>query len=273
MRPSLLDPLFAPAGVAARHRTEEREAVRPPARQARRARACVDVLFHLPYATLDRRVTAEDPRRRSRDDRHDRGHGHGASRAAERSLARAVQGAGRGRHRRRRTRVLSRQSCMGALAPADRRDALDLRQARALGRPPSDRPSRPGHGRGRTRPPARRRAGLWPDRRPLSAHGRARGRGRAEAAAPPARMDRRRDARETEAAGLRRGAGSDAPAGCARRISIRPGPPRPASPTTNCWPTSSRCSWCARGCARSPAARMSPRARCADGSRRRCPSR
>ena len=55
MRPSLLDPLFAPAERPGRDRAEERETVRPPARQPQGARV-VDVLFHLPQATIDRRA-------------------------------------------------------------------------------------------------------------------------------------------------------------------------------------------------------------------------
>ncbi len=149
---------------AAGDRTEERQIVRPPTRQAtggaggRRA---------VPSAPFDPRpaFAPKNPRRGSGHDRDHRGESHGASGAAEPALARAVQSLGRGRHRRRRIGVLSRQSPMGTLAPAGRRDPMDFRQARDLRRIPPDRSSRPGLERGGIRKTSRRRAGLRPDRR------------------------------------------------------------------------------------------------------------
>src|SRR5580658_5965823 len=102
---------------------------------------------------------------------------------------------------------------MGALAPADRRDALDLRQARALGRTAADRPSRSGDERRGIRPPAFGRARLWADRGALYAHGRPRRRRRAEALAAAARRDRRGNPEPAESAELRRRARRDAPPG------------------------------------------------------------
>ena len=77
-------------------------------------------------------------------------------------------------------------------APAGRRDALGFGQARAVGRPSPDGPSRPGDGRRGTRANAGGRAGLRPHRRALSPHGRPGRAGRAGTPAAPARMDRRR---------------------------------------------------------------------------------
>ena len=142
MRPSLLDPLFAPAETLPEIGPKSVKLFDRLLDRAQGARV-VDVLFHLPHSTLDRRLR---PKSRSgpRNDRDRRGQGRGASRAAEPAFARAVQGAGRGRHRRRRAGVLPRQSRMGALALACRRDPLDFWQAGAVGRPPPDRPSGPG---------------------------------------------------------------------------------------------------------------------------------
>ncbi len=269
MRPSLLDPLFAPAGTLPGIGPKNAKLFDRLLDKPEGARV-LDVLFHLPHATLDRR---------SRPKIRDAVPGtivtieakvDGASRAAKRPLPRAVQGSGRGRHRRRRARVLSRQSRLGALAAAGRRDALDFRQARTVGRPPADRPSRPGDGRGGTGQAAVGRAGLWPHRRPLSAHRRARRRRRAEAPAAPAGMDRRRDASQARAAGLRRGARRDASAVGAR--GHRPGRPRRDAPRLRrASRQPARPSSGARAHARrSPAAPMSPRARFAAASRPPC---
>ena len=141
--------------------------------------------------------------------------------------------------------------------PAGRRDALDLRQARAVGRPAADRPSRPGDGRRRVRPPAGGRAGLRPDRGPLSAHRRPRRRGALKRAAAAAGMDRRRHARAgSTLPGFAEALARDAPPERRRATSTRPARRRPASPMTNCSPTSSRCCSCGRACAPSPAARI-----------------
>src|SRR5271166_954430 len=63
-----------PGRDAAGDRTQERETVRPPARQApgrARARRAVPPALRGPGPAF----TAKDPRRRSRDDRHDPGQG------------------------------------------------------------------------------------------------------------------------------------------------------------------------------------------------------
>src|SRR6202522_51683 len=99
---------------------------------------------------------------------------------------------------------------MGAVAAAGRSHALDFRQARALGRPPPDGPSRSGDDRGGTRSLALGRTGLWADRRPLPAYGGPRRRGRAQAPAADAGMDQREDLRRLELAELRASTRRDA---------------------------------------------------------------
>ena len=107
MRPSLLDPLFAPASALAGIGPKNAKLFDRLLDRREGARV-VDVLFHLPQGTIDRRarpkirdavpgaiVTIE-----ARVTEH---------REPPRTFAGAVQGAGRGRHRGCRTGVLPRQ--------------------------------------------------------------------------------------------------------------------------------------------------------------------
>ena len=83
MRPSLLDPLFAPAGSLPGIGPKNAKLFDRLLGKPEGARV-VDVLFHLPYATLDRRARPKIRDAGPGHDRHDRGEGHRASRAAER---------------------------------------------------------------------------------------------------------------------------------------------------------------------------------------------
>ena len=237
--PRLARPAVRPRRDAAGRRAEERQADRqahrPAAGRARGRRAVPSALRR------DRPPrAAEDRRGRARRDRRHRSARRRAPPAAEPALQGAVQGAGRGRHRRRRAGVLSRQCRLDQEAPADRRDAVDFRQAGAVGRKAADGPSRPGDGRRGTRQDAGGRAGLQPDGRALPAHPRQGGPRRAGAAAKlPEWIDE---------ADLRRLNAPASPKRCTRCMRPRrpptstpPGRRRRASPTTNCSPTSSRC--------------------------------
>ncbi len=191
MRPALLDPLFAPAGALAGVGPKNAKLFDKLLGRPQGARV-LDVLFHLPYAALDRRARPKivDAQRDAIATIEVRVVEHRASAAA---FEGAVQGAGRGRHRRRRTGVLSRQPRMDQEAPAGRRDALGLGQARDVGRPSSDGASRPRDGRRGAGENAGGRAGLRPHGRPLSARRREGRPGGAGARARPAGMDRPAD--------------------------------------------------------------------------------
>ena len=155
MRPALLDPLFAPAatlpGVGPKiAKLLDRLLDRPQGARV------IDVLFHLPYATLDRRA-----RPKIRD----------AARDAIATIEVRVA-----EHRpppsprsKAPFKVLVEDETGDVelvfflanhewieQAAAARRDALGLRQARNVGRPSADGPSRPGDGRRRARAECRR---------------------------------------------------------------------------------------------------------------------
>src|SRR5271156_3048609 len=100
---------------------------------------------------------------------------------------------------------------MGPLATADRRDALDFRQTRVVGRPAPDGPSRQGDDSGGTRSTPIGRAGLRTDGWPLSADSRPRRGGRAPAPAATAGMGERKDPERFEIAERRASARRDAP--------------------------------------------------------------
>ena len=169
MRPALLDPLFAPAGALAGVGPKNAKLFdRLLDRAAGRARHRCAVPSALRGARPAR--AAENPRRRSAT-RSPR------SKCASPSIA------------RRRTprskapfKVLVEDDTgdvelvfflanhrLDQEAPAARRDALGFGQARNVGRPFADGPSRPGDGRRGARQNAGGRAGLRPDRRPVSA--------------------------------------------------------------------------------------------------------
>ena len=170
LRPSLLDPLFAPATALPGVGPKIAPLLDRLARRARPAGAGRRLLFHLPTAasraTLKGSIAdapvGEPVTLAVTVD------GAPAARRPARSRA-PYQRAGRGRDRRHDARLLQRPARAAREAPARRRAPLRLGQDRDLGRLPPDGASRPHPRRARRRRPARRRAGLRLDRGPVLA--------------------------------------------------------------------------------------------------------
>ena len=253
MRPALLDPLFAPAEHAAGRRAEERQAVRQAARPAAgRAGRRPAVPSALRRDRPPR--AAEDPRRRARRDRR-------PSKCASSSTARR-----RARARKAPFKVLVEDDTGDVelvffLANAEWiKKRLPVGATRWVsgklelwdGHLQMVHPDRVMDAEELAKMPAVEPVyglteGLYPR---TVAEGGAGARWRACRVCRNG-STRRRCAR-LERAGLRRGAAARCIARDARATSTRRARRRRGSPMTNCSPTSSRCCWCARACARSP---------------------
>ena len=164
MRPTLLNPLFAPVtslpGVGPKQDKLLRYLLEP------RRDAAAGRFAAAPAGQRDRPPGAAEDSRSGAGNHGDAGsHRRSSSPAAAAQFPRALPRLCQRRHRRRGADVLPRQARLCRKAAAGRREALRLRHVADVRRHSADRASRPRGGRGGICKAQRHRPGLSPDRR------------------------------------------------------------------------------------------------------------
>ena len=268
MRPPVLNPLFA--ALTSLSGVGPKLATLYPRLLDHEAPRVIDLLFHLPSGTIDRRarpkladvVAGQVVTVAVTVDR--------ASPGAAPSLTRALSSRDQRRHRHADADLFQRAQGLPGKALARRRSALRLRHRRILRRHAADGASRPGGGRARLRQSAAGRAGLPAHRGPGARQCAARDGQRLGARCPHCRNGR-------TPPGLRASAFPPSPTryaiciGRPSRMTSRPRAwPGRGSPMTNCSPASSRSPCCAPTCAGRLVAAQPAKAACVRAFSRRC---